>query len=77
MAAVLDAMTPYVIQLIAGMAQEEVNTLLGVSSEIKKLEDHMRSLKCFLADAERTMQSFWLVDYFAEKQQRVSRQQRI
>jgi uncharacterized alkaline shock family protein YloU len=36
MAAVLDAMTPYVIQLIAGTAQEEVNTLLGVSSEIKK-----------------------------------------
>jgi hypothetical protein len=34
-----------------------LTTLLGVSSEIKKLEDHMRSLKCFLADAERIMQS--------------------
>ena len=39
MAAVLDAMVPYVKNLIAGMAEEEVN-MLGVSSEITKLEDN-------------------------------------
>ena len=40
MAAVLDAMVPYVKNLIAGMAEEEVNMLLGVSGEITKLEDN-------------------------------------
>ena len=33
MAAVLDAMVPYVKKLIAGMAEEEVNMLLGVSGQ--------------------------------------------
>ena len=53
MAAVLDAMVPYVKNLIAGMAEEEVNMLLGVSGEITKLEDNTESIKAFLADAER------------------------
>ncbi|XP_066340477.1 putative disease resistance protein RGA4 [Miscanthus floridulus] len=35
------------------MAQEEVSMLLGVSSEITKLEDNMEGLKAFLKDAER------------------------
>jgi hypothetical protein len=53
MAAILDAMRPYVMQLIADMATEEVKLLLGISGEIEKLENNMESLKCFLADAER------------------------
>jgi hypothetical protein len=53
MAAILDAMVPYVKELISDMAKEEVDMLLGVSGEIKKMEDNMESLKCFLADAER------------------------
>ena len=53
MAAVLDAMVPYVKKLIVGMAEEEVNMLLGVSGEITKLEDNTESIKAFLADAER------------------------
>jgi hypothetical protein len=53
MAAVLDAMAPYVMQLIAGMAEEEASMLLAVSGEIKRLEDNMGGIKAFLADAER------------------------
>ncbi|WVZ48872.1 hypothetical protein U9M48_000268 [Paspalum notatum var. saurae] len=53
MAAVLDAFLPYVKNLIAGMAQEEVSMLLGVSGEISKLEDNLEALRAFLADAER------------------------
>nr|XP_034606491.1 putative disease resistance protein RGA3 isoform X2 [Setaria viridis] len=53
MAAFLDAMAPYVQKLIADMAQEEVSMLLGVSGEIKKLEDNMEGIKAFVADAER------------------------
>ena len=53
MAAVLDALAPYVKKLIVDMAQEEVSVLLGVSSEITKLEDNMEGIKAFLADAER------------------------
>ncbi|KAJ1255506.1 hypothetical protein BS78_K201300 [Paspalum vaginatum] len=53
MAAVLDAMAPYVMKLIADMGKEEVNMLLGISGEIKKLKDNMESIKAFLADAER------------------------
>ncbi|CAM0149576.1 unnamed protein product [Urochloa decumbens] len=40
-------------KLITNMAEEEVSMLLGVSSEITKLEDNMESIKAFLADAER------------------------
>ena len=53
MAAAMDALAPYVKKLIADMAQEEVSVLLGVSSEITKLEDNMEGLKAFLKDAER------------------------
>ncbi|CAL4979371.1 unnamed protein product [Urochloa decumbens] len=53
MAAVLDAMAPYVQKLITDMAEEEVSMLLGVSGEITKLEDNMEGIKAFLADAER------------------------
>ena len=41
MAAILDAMAPYVTKLIADMATEEVAILLGVSGEIEKLKDNM------------------------------------
>lgn len=53
MAAILDAMVPYVMQQLADMATEEVKMLLGISGEIEKLENNMESLKYFLADAER------------------------
>lgn len=53
MAAVLDALAPYVKKLITDMAKEEVHMLLGVSSEIKKLEGYVESLKDILSDAER------------------------
>ncbi|RCV39769.1 hypothetical protein SETIT_8G249300v2 [Setaria italica] len=53
MAAVLDAMIPYVKKLITDMAEEEVSMLLGVSDEITRLEDNMEGIKAFLADAER------------------------
>jgi hypothetical protein len=53
MAVILDAMGPYMMQLIANMAKEEVNILLGISGGIEKLENNMESLKCFLADGER------------------------
>ena len=52
MAAVLDALAPYVKKLITDMAEEEVSMLLGVSGDITKLEDNMESIKAFLADAE-------------------------
>lgn len=53
MAAVLDALAPYVKKLIADMTEEEVHMLLGVSGEIKKLENNTEGLRCFVADAER------------------------
>ncbi|XP_066342289.1 putative disease resistance protein RGA4 [Miscanthus floridulus] len=53
MAAILDAMGPYVMQLIADMATEEVKMMLGISGDIEKQENNMESIKCFLADAER------------------------
>ena len=51
MAAVLDALAPYVKKLITDMAQDEVSMLLGISAEITKLEDNMEGLKAFTADA--------------------------
>ncbi|KAL6654495.1 hypothetical protein ACP70R_007960 [Stipagrostis hirtigluma subsp. patula] len=53
MAAVLDAMAPYVKELITDMVKEEVDMLLGVSGEITKLESNMETLKAFVADAKR------------------------
>ncbi|KAL6908019.1 hypothetical protein ACP4OV_002189 [Aristida adscensionis] len=53
MAAVLDALAPYVKKLIADMAEDEVRMLLGVSGEIDKLEENLDNLRAFLADTER------------------------
>nr|XP_034570120.1 putative disease resistance protein RGA4 [Setaria viridis] len=53
MAAVLDAMAPYVLKLITDMAEEEVSMLRGVSGEITRLEDNMKGIRAFLEDAER------------------------
>ncbi|XP_066353731.1 disease resistance protein RGA2-like isoform X2 [Miscanthus floridulus] len=53
MAAVLDALVPYVKKLINDMAQEEVRMLPGVSGEITRLESNMESIQAFVADAER------------------------
>ena len=53
MAAILDAMGSYVMELIANMATEEVKMLLGISGDIEKLENNMEIIQCFLADTER------------------------
>ncbi|KAL6843169.1 hypothetical protein ACP4OV_026882 [Aristida adscensionis] len=53
MAAVLDALASYVNDMLTGMAREEVAMLLGVSTEINKLEGKLHELKDVLADAER------------------------
>jgi hypothetical protein len=53
MAAVLDALAPYVKKMITDMAEEEVHVLLGVCGEISKLKDNMEGLKAFHADAEK------------------------
>ncbi|KAK1696899.1 hypothetical protein QYE76_013596 [Lolium multiflorum] len=53
MAVILDALVPYVKNMITGMAEEEVRMLLGVSGEIKKLEASLVDLQGYLADAER------------------------
>jgi hypothetical protein len=53
MAAVLDALAPYVKKLITDMAQEEVSMLLGISGEITKLDARMEDLRAFVSDADR------------------------
>ncbi|CAO2149285.1 unnamed protein product [Urochloa humidicola] len=53
MATVLDALAPYVKELLMDMAKEEVSMLLGVSGEITKLGGSIESLKAFFADAEK------------------------
>jgi len=67
MAAILDAMGPYVMQLIADMATEEVKMLLGISGDIEKLENNMESIKCFLADAERKRIKEMMVQRWVQK----------
>jgi len=67
MAAILDAMGPYVMELIANMATEEVKMLLGISGDIEKLENNMESIKCFLADAERKCITEWSVQRWVQK----------
>ncbi|CAL4991324.1 unnamed protein product [Urochloa decumbens] len=52
-AVVVHTLGPYVKKLIADMTQEEVHILLGIASEITKLEDSMEGLKVFVTDAER------------------------
>nr|CAB3491346.1 unnamed protein product [Digitaria exilis] len=53
MAAVLNALPPFVIKMIKDMSEEELTMLLGVSVEIKKLGGKVESLEAYLADAER------------------------
>ncbi|KAL6653839.1 hypothetical protein ACP70R_008763 [Stipagrostis hirtigluma subsp. patula] len=53
MAAVLDALAPYVKELITGMAKEELGMLLGTSGEIERLGDKVGMMEACLADAER------------------------
>lgn len=53
MAAVLEALAPYVKKKITDMAEEEVHILLGVPGEMEKLGQNMDNIKAFLADAER------------------------
>ncbi|CAL4991346.1 unnamed protein product [Urochloa decumbens] len=50
---VVHTLASYVGKLISDMTQEEVHMLLGIPSEITKLEDNMENLKAFLKDAER------------------------
>uniref|UniRef100_A0A0E0BME6 NB-ARC domain-containing protein n=1 Tax=Oryza glumipatula TaxID=40148 RepID=A0A0E0BME6_9ORYZ len=53
MAIVLDAFASYVGDLLKQVTEDEINLLLGVSGEIASLDDKLRSLKNYLADAER------------------------
>ncbi|TVU23261.1 hypothetical protein EJB05_25615, partial [Eragrostis curvula] len=53
MAAVLEALLPYVKKMITDMAEEEVGLLLGVHGEMEKLGRNLGNVKAFLADAER------------------------
>ncbi|KAL6654474.1 hypothetical protein ACP70R_007939 [Stipagrostis hirtigluma subsp. patula] len=53
MAAVLDALAPYVKELIMGMPQEELRMLLGASGEIERLGDKVGMMEACLADAEK------------------------
>uniref|UniRef100_A0A0E0RCB8 Uncharacterized protein n=2 Tax=Oryza TaxID=4527 RepID=A0A0E0RCB8_ORYRU len=52
-AIVLDAFASYVGDLLKQVTEDEINLLLGVSGEIASLDDKLRSLKDYLADAER------------------------
>ncbi|CAL4978902.1 unnamed protein product [Urochloa decumbens] len=53
MADVLDAMASYVMNLIVNMVEEEWHMQWGFSSEIMKLEEKMKILQYFIADAEK------------------------
>ncbi|KAJ1277154.1 hypothetical protein BS78_05G272900 [Paspalum vaginatum] len=53
MAAVLDALAPYVTKLIADIVEEEVSMLLGVSEEITELGGKTETMEAYMADAER------------------------
>ncbi|KAM3310107.1 hypothetical protein ACQJBY_031040 [Aegilops geniculata] len=53
MAGVLDALASYVTKMLADMAREEVDMLIGVSGGIKDLSIKLGDLKNFLADADR------------------------
>ncbi|CAL5072765.1 unnamed protein product [Urochloa decumbens] len=53
MAAVLDALAPYVKKMVTDMAKEEVGLLLGVSREINKLKNNLGYLQDYVADAEK------------------------
>ncbi|KAM0866898.1 hypothetical protein ACQ4PT_042338 [Festuca glaucescens] len=53
MAMVLDAFASYLQSMLTEMTTEEVHMLLGVSTEIDKMNDKLKDLKNFLADADR------------------------
>ncbi|TVU23238.1 hypothetical protein EJB05_25591, partial [Eragrostis curvula] len=53
MAAVLEALLPYMMKMITNMAEEEVGLLLGVHGEMERLGRNLGNVKAFLADAER------------------------
>ncbi|CAN6171618.1 unnamed protein product [Urochloa humidicola] len=53
MAALLDGLASKLAGILAGMAKEEVEMLLGVPGEITKLETTLGDLSRILADAER------------------------
>ncbi|KAM3364197.1 hypothetical protein ACQJBY_014488 [Aegilops geniculata] len=53
MAMVLDAFASYLVDMLTQAATDEVKTMLGVSGEIDKMEDKLRDLKNFQADADR------------------------
>ncbi|CAL4935320.1 unnamed protein product [Urochloa decumbens] len=53
MAAVLDAFASKLAGILAGMAKEEVEMLLGVPGEITKLETTLGDISSILGDAER------------------------
>ncbi|KAF7105363.1 hypothetical protein CFC21_106177 [Triticum aestivum] len=53
MAMVLDAFASYIGDYLKQVVQDELGTMLGVSSEIDKLGDKLLDLKNFLTDADR------------------------
>ncbi|CAN6374295.1 unnamed protein product [Urochloa humidicola] len=53
MASVLDALASYIQNMLAEMARDEVQMLLGVSGDIEKMDIKLKDLKNFLADADR------------------------
>ncbi|KAL6653880.1 hypothetical protein ACP70R_008804 [Stipagrostis hirtigluma subsp. patula] len=53
MAAVLDALAPYVKQMVKDMIEEEMHMLLGVPGEIEKLEKNVGMVEGYVANAER------------------------
>jgi hypothetical protein len=53
MAAVLDAFASKLVDILTGMAKDEVEMLLGVPGEITKLKTTLGDLSSILADAER------------------------
>ena len=53
MAMTLEALGSYVHCMLMELAADEVGMLLGVSSEIQSMENKLRVLKDFFADADR------------------------
>ncbi|OEL15664.1 Disease resistance protein RGA2 [Dichanthelium oligosanthes] len=53
MAAVLEALVPKLAGILAGMAKEEMEMLVGAPGEITKLEENLGRFRSFLADADK------------------------
>lgn len=53
MAVVLDALACYIQNMVTEILSEEVHMLLGVPTEIKKMDMKLRDLRKFLSDADR------------------------